>query len=151
MYDTRKFRDATSKKEQCKVDLHSDWEGKPPNPKYKKSYVKEIEKEYHKYCPKSKSNNYIFCPKRIIKKRNDEKVQWINDYFKNFAKKSKKKKKYKRKNKKKTSAKPAELAIMNRIDRMTAESTELANSAKSAKSAETAESAKSAESAESAK
>merc|ERR1712179_371285 len=103
----RKFRDAMSKKEQCKVNLHSDWGEKDPNPKYEKwiKNIKEHEKEYHKYCPKSKSNNYIFCPKSIIKKTNDEKVQWINDYFKNFTKKSKKKKKHKRKKKKKRKAK----------------------------------------------
>ena len=102
IYDTKKFRDAASKKEQCKVNLQSDWEGKPPNPKYKKweKNIKENEKEFHEYCPKSKSNNYIFCPKSIIKKTNDEKVQWINDYFKNFKKRSKKKKKNKRKRKK---------------------------------------------------
>ena len=82
--------------------MFNDWAGKTPNPKYEKwiKNIKEHEKEYHKYCPKSKSNNYIFCPKSIIKKTNDEKVQWINDYFKNFTKRGKKKKKYKRKNKK---------------------------------------------------
>ena len=93
-----------SKKEQCEVDLQFE-EG--DNPKYEKwrKNIKENEKEYHEYCPKSKSNNYIFCPKSIIKKRNVEKVQWINDYFKNYGKKSKKKKKGKKKGKKKSKKK----------------------------------------------
>ena len=52
-----------------------------------------MKKEYHKYCPKSKSNNFVFCPKSIIKKKKDVRVQWINDYFKNFGKKSKKRRK----------------------------------------------------------
>ena len=31
--------------------------------------IKEMRTEYHKYCPKSKSNNIIYCPKEIIKKK----------------------------------------------------------------------------------
>ena len=49
----------------------------------------KMRKEYHEYCPKSKSSNIVFCPEKIIKRRKDEKVQWINDYFKNLAKESK--------------------------------------------------------------
>ena len=79
-----------SKKEQCKIKLKSVW---GPNPAYEKLPLDKMKKEYHKYCPKSKSNNIIFCPKSIIKKKKDVKVQWINAYFKNFKKKSKKKKK----------------------------------------------------------
>ena len=158
VYDAKMFRDAMSKKEQCKVKLQSDW---GENPKFEKwiKNLEENEKKYHEYCPKSKSNNIIFCPTKLIKKRNDEKVQWINDYFKNFRKKNKKKKKYERK-KKNASAK-SDYATINRINRMTLESTELAegsiklansaNSEKSTESAETAETAESAESAESAK
>ena len=70
------------------------------NPKYAKLDFEGMEKEYHKYCPKSKSSSFIFCPKNIIKKKKDVTVQWLNDYFKNIRKKSKKKKKNKRKNKK---------------------------------------------------
>ena len=68
--------------------------------------------DYAEYCPKSKSNNIIFCPEDIIKRKNDTKIQWLNDWFKdaiagkiNFkstkiSKSSKKKKKKKRKKKK---------------------------------------------------
>ena len=79
-----------SKKEQCKVELISMW---GPNPAYEKLPLDKMKKEYHKYCPKSKSNNFVFCPKSIIKKKKDVRVQWINDYFKNFGKKSKKRRK----------------------------------------------------------
>ena len=75
MYSTKKYREATTKKEQCKVPLKPDCGSK---------------KKYHEYCPKSKSSNIVFCPEKIIKRRKDEKVQWINDYFKNLAKESKK-------------------------------------------------------------
>ena len=79
-----------TKKEQCKVDRISTW---GTNPAYDKLPLDKMKKEYHEYCPKSKSNNLIFCPKSIIKKKKDVRVQWINDYFKNFGKNSKKKKK----------------------------------------------------------
>ena len=67
-----------TKKEQCKADLVPIW---GPNPKYDKLPIEKMRKEYHEYCPKSKSNNIIFCPKKIIKRKNDKKVQWINDDF----------------------------------------------------------------------
>ena len=70
-----------TKKEQCKVDLLSMWGSKHP--------IEKMRKEYHEYCPKSKSNNIVFCTKKIIKRKKDKKVQWINDYFKNFGKKRK--------------------------------------------------------------
>ena len=38
--------------------------------------------DYAEYCPKSKSNNIIFCPEDIIKRKNDTKIQWLNDWFK---------------------------------------------------------------------
>ena len=101
-YAAVQFREATTKKELCKAKLISIW---GPNPKYDKLPLEEMEKEYHEYCPKSESSNFIFCPKSIIKKRSDEKVQWINDYFKNFGKKSKKKKKGKKNKKKKKNTK----------------------------------------------
>ena len=72
-YHTEKYMEAMTKEEQCKVDLLSMWEPKEP--------VENMRKEYHEYCPKSKSNNIIFCPKKIIKRKNDKKVQWINDDF----------------------------------------------------------------------
>ena len=72
-YHTEKYMEAMTKEEQCKVDLLSMWEPKEP--------VEKMRKEYHEYCPKSKSNNIIFCPKKIIKRKNDKKVQWINDDF----------------------------------------------------------------------
>ena len=89
-------------KEQCQADLISIW---GPNPTYDKLPLDEMRKEYHEYCPKSKSNNIIFCPKSIIKKKKDVKVQWINDYFNNYGKKSKKKKKSRKKSKKRRSKK----------------------------------------------
>ena len=76
--------------------------------------TEKMRKEYDEYCPKSKSNNIIFCPKKIIKaldKGKEKKVQWFNDYFKsivgkrktkktkNKAKKTKKKMRKKRKEK----------------------------------------------------
>ena len=86
-----------TKKELCQADLVSIW---GPNPTYDKLPLEKMKKEYHEYCPKSKSSNIIFCPKSIIKKKKDVKVQWINDYFNNFGKKSKKKGKSKKKSKK---------------------------------------------------
>ena len=73
--------------------------------------------DYAEYCPKSKSNNIIFCPKDIIKRKKDPKIQWLNDWFNDAidgkikfrstkvkstksSKSSKKKKKKKRKKKK---------------------------------------------------
>ena len=92
-YHTEKYMEAMTKEEQCKVDLLSMWEPKEP--------VEKMRKEYHEYCPKSKSNNIIFCPQKIIKRKKDNKVQWINDYFKNLVKKSKEKTKKKGTKKKK--------------------------------------------------
>ena len=43
-----------------------------------------MEKEYFEYCPKSKSNNIIFCPQPNNQEKNDKKVWWINDYFNNI-------------------------------------------------------------------
>ena len=86
-----------TKEEQCEAKLESIW---GPNPNYEHLPLEKMRKEYHEYCPKSKSNNIIFCPKNIIKRKKDRRVQWINDYFKNFGKKSKKKKNGKKKNKK---------------------------------------------------
>ena len=71
--------------------------------------------DYAEYCPKSKSNNIIFCPKDIFKRKKYPKIQWLNDWFKDAidgkikfrsskvtksSKSSKKKKKKKRKKKK---------------------------------------------------
>ena len=55
------------------MDLLSSWGPKKP--------IEKMRKEYHEYCPKSKSNNIVFCPKEIIKRKGDKKVQWINDNF----------------------------------------------------------------------
>ena len=87
-----------TKKQQCKVELRSLWGS---NPIFEKWNLDKMKKEYHEYCPKSKSGNIILCPKSIIKKKKDVKVQWINDYFKSFGKKSKKKKKGEKNAKKK--------------------------------------------------
>ena len=86
-YSSKKYREATTKKEQCKVPLDLFlWE--------------KMRKEYYEYCPKSKSNNIIFCPQKIIHQPIN-KVQWVNDHFKTLRKKTKKKKTKKKKTKKK--------------------------------------------------
>ena len=83
-----------TKEDQCKVPLDGleSWS------------TEKMRKEYDEYCPKSKSNNIILCPQKIIHQPIN-KVQWINDYFKNLGKKTKKKKTKKkgkgRRNKKK--------------------------------------------------
>ena len=74
-----------------------------------------MEKEYHNYCPKSKSNNIINCPKNIIKKRDkDMKLKKLNDLFNKIStekskggrKRSRKGKKTKKKKKKTKKRKP---------------------------------------------
>ena len=93
-YSLKKHREAMSKEEQCKAPI------KPKS----SAEIKQRMKEYRAYCPKSKSNNIVFCPKKIIHREKDKKVQWINDYFKSLGKRSKKekaKKKGKEKRKKK--------------------------------------------------
>ena len=110
-YNVEKYREAITKEEQCKVPVKSDWglysSGIGHFPTNKNMSLEQMRKEYHEYCPKSKSNNIVFCPEKTIKRKQDKKVQWINDYFKNLEKKSKKKKtkkksKGKRSKKKKT-------------------------------------------------
>ena len=96
----------------CKAPLRSIW---GPNPKYENLPLEQMKTDYAEYCPKSKSNNIIFCPKDIIKRKKDPKIQWLNDWFKDAidgkikfrsskvtksSKSSKKKKKKKRKKKK---------------------------------------------------
>ena len=85
MYSGKKYIEATTKKEQCKVPLLSDW---GLNPTYDKLPIEKMRKEYHEYCPKSKSNSIVFCPQPIINRKNDKKVQWLNDYFNNKIKKT---------------------------------------------------------------
>ena len=87
MYSTKKYREATTKKEQCKVPLKPDWGSNQDQ-----MTLEKLRKEYHEYCPKSKSTNIVFCPEKIIKRKKDKKVQLINDYFRNLGRKSKKKK-----------------------------------------------------------
>ena len=96
-YGTNLFREAATKEEQCKIKLLSFWPKSKPDPE-----IEEMRREYHKYCPKSKSNNIIACPKDIIKKKNDLKLKWLNNYFKEIAKKGKKKKKKTKRKKKKS-------------------------------------------------
>ena len=92
-YNTKKYREAKTKEEQCKVPLESDW-GEEKFPHWEK-----MREEYYEYCPKSKSktkSNFVFCPKKIIERKKGEekkRIQWLNDYFKKFGKNSKKKKK----------------------------------------------------------
>ena len=83
--------------------------------------MEEMRTEYHKYCPKSKSNNIIYCPKEIIKKKikkdsaaasaEEDSVHNINKGMKlkklnkRFERISDKKRKRKKKTKKKTQKK----------------------------------------------
>ena len=89
-YRSRQFKEAMTKEDQCKVPLDGleNWS------------TEKMRKEYDEYCPKSKSNNIILCPQKIIHQPIN-KVQWINDYFKNLGKKTKKKKTKMKKTKKK--------------------------------------------------
>ena len=98
-----------TKEEQCKVPLDSNW-----GPNQDQMSIEKMRKEYHEYCPKSKSNNIVFCPKKIISRKKDKKVKWINDYFKNFGKKSMKEMNKKRRGKEKKS-KPNTNEIVNEI------------------------------------
>ena len=104
-YNTKKFREAKTKEEQCKVPLESDW-GEEKFPHWEK-----MREEYYEYCPKSKSktkSNFVFCPKKIIERKKGEekkRIQWLNDYFKKFGKKGNKKKTKKTSKKRKTKKK----------------------------------------------
>ena len=74
-YGSKEYREATNKEEQCKVPIDG-WEiGKSGD-------MEKMKKEYQEYCRKSKSNNIVSCPKEIIKRKKDKKVEWINDNFK---------------------------------------------------------------------
>ena len=94
-YNAEKYREAIIKEELCKVPVNSDWGLYPLGiggfPTNKKLSLEQMRKEYHEYCPKSKSNNIVYCPDQIIKRKKDKKLQWINDFFKNIEKKKKKK------------------------------------------------------------
>ena len=74
-YSSKEYREATTKEEQCNVPIDG-WEiGKSGD-------MEKMKKEYHDYCLKSKSNNIVSCPKKIIKRKKDKKIDWINDNFK---------------------------------------------------------------------
>ena len=36
--------------------------------------IESMKKEYHEYCPISKSNNIVFCPEKINNRRKDKKT-----------------------------------------------------------------------------
>ena len=95
-YNAEKYREAITKEELCKVPVNSDWGLYPLGiggfPTNKKMSLEQMRKEYHEYCPKSKSHNIVSCPEKIIKRKNDIRVQWINDYFKKNGKKGRGKK-----------------------------------------------------------
>ena len=70
--------------------------------------MEEMRTEYHKYCPKSKSNNIIYCPKEIIKKKIKKDIykgMKLKKLNKRFERISDKKRKRKKKKKKKTQKK----------------------------------------------
>ena len=72
--------------------------------------MEEMRTEYHKYCPKSKSNNIIYCPKEIIKKKIKKdiykgmKLKKLNKRFERISDKKRKRKK-KKETKRKTQKK----------------------------------------------
>ena len=80
-----------SKEEQCKVPI------KPKS----SAEIKQRMKEYRAYCPKSKSNNIVYCPKKILKRKKEKEAQCINDYVKSFGGKGRKEKSKTRGKKKK--------------------------------------------------
>ena len=92
-YRSNKYRDAMTKTEQCKV---------PKDGKIG-PYEEWMTKEYNEYCLKSKSNNIITCPQKIINQPSNILLKFVNNYFTNLGKKSKKTKKKgkERRNKKK--------------------------------------------------
>ena len=61
-YSSKNYREAMTKEQQCNVPL-TGWDD-----------TEEMRKEYHEYCPKSKSRNIVFCPKEIINRKNDKKI-----------------------------------------------------------------------------
>ena len=107
----------------CKIPLIGDWDqainyDKTANGKIKtnakgekqSAEMEQMKTEYHKYCPKSKSNNIIYCPKEIIKKKIKKdinkgmKLKKLNKHFERISdkkRKGKKKKETKRKTQKK--------------------------------------------------
>ena len=72
-YNAKKYRVAMNKTEQCKVDLLPMW-GETPGYDLTKYNMSDLTKEYHEYCPKSKSDNIIFCPQKIIDRKKGNKV-----------------------------------------------------------------------------
>ena len=72
-YHAKKYRVAMNKTEQCKVDLLPMW-GETPGYDLTKYNMSDLTKEYHEYCPKSKSDNIIFCPQEIINRKKGNKV-----------------------------------------------------------------------------
>ena len=95
-YRSNKYREAMTKTEQCKVskDGRVNW------------YEEKMTKEYNEYCLKSKSNNIITCPQKIINQPSNI-LQGVKKYLTNLGKKSKKTKKKgkERRNKKKKKSK----------------------------------------------
>ena len=63
-------------------------------------FTAKILKQFDSYCPKAKSINIIFCPKKLIKAAKDIRVNWINNYLSKVGMRKKtKKRKNKLKNK----------------------------------------------------
>ena len=95
-YRSNKYRDAMTKTEQCKV---------PKDGKISR-YEEWLTKEYNEYCLKSKSNNIIMCPQKIINQPSNI-LQGVKKYLTNLGKKSKKTKKKgkEKRNKKKKKSK----------------------------------------------
>ena len=102
-YREKQYREAATTVEQCKVPLDGCNSG---------CEKEKIMKEYHEYCQKSKSNNIIICPQKIIRRHrylshqpNISQVQWtndqLNDYLTNLGEKSKNGKNNDGRNKKK--------------------------------------------------
>ena len=60
-----------NKTELCKVELLPMW---GENQTYVQQKMTKEYEEYKEYCPKSKSDNIIFCPQEIINRKKGNKV-----------------------------------------------------------------------------
>jgi len=81
-YPTKKYRDVISKKEQCKL---GEWNDKVIEESFSYEDYEGRNEEFREYCPKSKSNNLIFCPKSLFKQAPGpvkSMIQQRNDNFK---------------------------------------------------------------------
>ena len=114
-YRSKKYREAMTKEQQCKVPRDGlNWHQLAPwwfKEKMTQDglaswFTEKMSKEYNEYCLKSKSNNIIMCPQKIINQPSNI-LQGVKKYLTNLGKKSKKTKKKgkEKRNKKKKKSK----------------------------------------------